>query len=613
MRLQALTENTPQTHATSGPRAWPDAVAYREAVQNPQTALADPLLRGAQVAGDRLGLPVAYSGRFAVVFRLHTTDGDWALRCFTQAGESALRKQRYQAVSDGLAGHQAFFVPFRYLEQGIKVGAHWFPAVAMRWAEGEPLGRWLDEHHDRPVALRRLCRALADLITTLERAGIAHGDWQHDNLLVSDDGRRVTLVDYDGVFVPALAGAPSPELGHPNYQHPARHPEQYAVGLDRFAHLVIQTALLALVRDPTLWRQFSDGECVLFKKADLQNPPRSAVFAAVGALGRDDATLAECASKLEAACASSTAAQALLDAGPVLPPAVLEAEKQSPDPERVRARDAAGVEDSKWWLVGGARAAPQSASTPALAAKLSPAANAPEFVTRLAHPETIAFEQTNLGTLRISLLARALIFGGLWAFTGHHGLVQFACLVSLLLVGVSFAAWPRKKIKTELRAAIAVLDERIDECRQRIADGHATLGLFSTTFSARNAAEFAAAELRHVPLAKAAPGQIGAPTLRRLQAAGVTTAADLIGRINALNLPPGEGAALTQWLDTHATQARHQYQQGVARRIVLEQNIADLEQAKERCRKERNNLEGEQQRYPDASFSLYLRKVLKVA
>ena len=49
---------------------WPDAVTYREAIQQPDRALFDPALSRGTVRLDRLGLPVAYTGRFAVVFRL---------------------------------------------------------------------------------------------------------------------------------------------------------------------------------------------------------------------------------------------------------------------------------------------------------------------------------------------------------------------------------------------------------------------------------------------------------------------------------------------------------------------------------------------------------------
>jgi hypothetical protein len=84
-----------------------------------------------------------------------------------------------------------------------------------------------------------------------------HGDWQHDNLLIAEGGTNVTLVDYDGVYVPEFAGRLSPEAGHPNYQHPDRTAENFGPGMDRFSCLVIQAALLSLAIEPGLWARFS--------------------------------------------------------------------------------------------------------------------------------------------------------------------------------------------------------------------------------------------------------------------------------------------------------------------------------------------------------------------
>ena len=142
MRLQQTTSTTTTAGSTTPPfytvpletvtplsgdghrTAWPDTVAFREAIQNPGVALGDPELRTAEVVQDRRGLPVAYSGRFAVVFRLRTPSGDeWALRCFTQGGpEDAERRFRYTTVARYLERVPEHFVPFRFIERGIKVG-----------------------------------------------------------------------------------------------------------------------------------------------------------------------------------------------------------------------------------------------------------------------------------------------------------------------------------------------------------------------------------------------------------------------------------------------------------------------------------------------------------
>ena len=73
--LTAAREEEQAALARDRKPAWPDAVAYREVIQNPGVALNDPKLRESTVALDRRGLPLAYTGRFAVVFRITPRDG----------------------------------------------------------------------------------------------------------------------------------------------------------------------------------------------------------------------------------------------------------------------------------------------------------------------------------------------------------------------------------------------------------------------------------------------------------------------------------------------------------------------------------------------------------
>ena len=80
------------------------------------------------------------------------------------------------------------------------------------------------------------------------------------------------------MFVPALRGEQSSELGHPNYQHPRRSPRDYSEGLDTFAALVIYVSLRALAMEPSLWRQFHTGENLILSAADYNAPRQSAVL-----------------------------------------------------------------------------------------------------------------------------------------------------------------------------------------------------------------------------------------------------------------------------------------------------------------------------------------------
>ncbi len=168
-----------QTARTASPRlSWPDAVAYREAIQTPSVSLTDPLLTNAEVVTDKRGLPLAYTGRFAVVFRMKTANGEtYALRCFT-APDMAYAKtddafalpssHRYRVLQKYVEEDRSIFVPFRYVDDGIRVGGDFYPVLSMRWATGEPLGRFVEKHLHDPTALRALCASLTALLARLE-------------------------------------------------------------------------------------------------------------------------------------------------------------------------------------------------------------------------------------------------------------------------------------------------------------------------------------------------------------------------------------------------------------------------------------------------------------
>ena len=76
--------------------------------------------------------------------------------------------------------------------------------------EGKPLNEFIEEHlEDRPF--RQFLQLWPQLAGELQTAGIANADLQHGNVLLvpRDDGRySLKLVDYDGMYLPTLAGMP---------------------------------------------------------------------------------------------------------------------------------------------------------------------------------------------------------------------------------------------------------------------------------------------------------------------------------------------------------------------------------------------------------------------
>ena len=258
---------------------FPSGGKYVEALQNTNLCFRDLDLKGARPTCDGLGLPRPISGNFASVFSLTTSSGRrYAVKCFTR--DVADQEARYKAISDKLA--QLSFpwkVRFDYLSQGILVEGRWHPLLKMEWVEATSLSRWIEQNLHDSAGLATVSNHFAELVNDLAKAGVAHGDLQHGNLLVTPSG-QLRLVDYDGMYVPSLAGSPAGELGHRNYQSPARSTTDFGPTIDRFSAWVIHLSLTALASDPGLWSQLRehDAEHLLLAENDFRDPSRSARF-----------------------------------------------------------------------------------------------------------------------------------------------------------------------------------------------------------------------------------------------------------------------------------------------------------------------------------------------
>ncbi|MEF8817465.1 MAG: hypothetical protein V5A20_12405 [Salinibacter sp.] len=278
----------------------PTPSEYQEALQAPAIAFADPELQDSTPRTNALGLPQPITGSFAAVFPVTTEAGErYAVKCFL--AERPDQQARYEAVAQALdaADHDAF-LEFAYQPEGLSVRGEAYPLLKMEWAAGTTLNRFVEEHLDRPDRLDRLAEAWAGLMADLESMDLAHGDLQHGNVLVErgEEGPRLRLVDYDTLYVPALEGRASAEVGHRNYQHPDRTDADFGPTLDRFAGLVIYAALRACAVRPELWDEYDTGENLLFRDADFYAPEESPLFDALAETG----PLQEVQAALRTAC-----------------------------------------------------------------------------------------------------------------------------------------------------------------------------------------------------------------------------------------------------------------------------------------------------------------------
>lgn len=265
--------------------SWPDDQAYNEAIQNPRICFSDAELRSGTVGALPTGLPRVMSGNFASVYQIKCPQRTWAVRCFRR--EITDQQARYAAIGDHLRKVSLpYVVAFEFLREGIRVGGRWLPILKMEWLGGQCLDQYVKQHLDRPDVLLRLSRDWLAMTQSLQRAQVAHGDLQNGNVLVV--GGALKLIDYDGMYVPALAGRPSSERGHPDFQHPARSDSDFSLQLDAFSAWVVFSSLLAVSVAPYLWDMLNaGGDKLLFGREDFAEPGRSPALAALRQSGSE--------------------------------------------------------------------------------------------------------------------------------------------------------------------------------------------------------------------------------------------------------------------------------------------------------------------------------------
>jgi hypothetical protein len=328
--------------------AWPTPSEYQDAIQNPRACFTDPELQAGAPALTPMGIPRPFSGGHASVYRINSDGRTWAVRCFLRNLPD--QQRRYEAVDRYLRSTAlACKVNFEYQPEGIRIGASHYPVVKMEWVEGTPLNRHVESLLEDRAALRRLAGEWRALIRSLEAADVAHGDLYHENVLVTD-GATFRLIDYDGVYVPALAGQTGHEVGHPSYQHPRRSPSDFGPRMDRFSAFAIHLALVALSYEPALWAQFNNDDNLLFGRDDFLNPATSRLFAALQRLGEPVATRAL---MLQAACAAAPSdAPDIDDAGetPALVETLTVERPASPPVVRTRRAPRASANLPSWLL-----------------------------------------------------------------------------------------------------------------------------------------------------------------------------------------------------------------------------------------------------------------------
>ena len=268
---------------------YPLISEYVKAIQDAADNL-DKLAYLAPVLDDH-GEPYRSSGAFAVVFKMQdkSTGKYYALKCFTEEQEG--RAEAYRQIADELdMVDSPYITSVKYMEKELFVDCQCeedeYPVLLMDWVEGETMEAYISANYHNQSAMSMLCYRFGKMAAWLRTQSFAHGDIKPDNIIVRPDG-SLTLVDYDGMFVPAMKGCKSPTVGTKDFSHPLRTVDDFDETIDDFSLASFALSLKAISMKSTLLDIYGASDRLLFSENDYRIPSNSKVISALQELMYD--------------------------------------------------------------------------------------------------------------------------------------------------------------------------------------------------------------------------------------------------------------------------------------------------------------------------------------
>ena len=262
---------------------YPLISEYVRAIQDASSNL-DKLAHLVPVLDDH-GELYRSSGAFAVVFKMkdEQTGKCYALKCFTEEQEG--RAEAYRQIADELdMVDSPYITSVKYMEKELFVDCQCeedeFPVLLMDWVEGETMEAYISANYHNQAVMSMLCYRFGKMAAWLRTQSFAHGDIKPDNIIVRPDG-SLSLVDYDGMFVPSMKGCKSPTVGTKDFCHPLRTVDDFDETIDDFSLANIALSLKAISMNSTLLDTYGASDRLLFSENDYRNPSNSKVISAL--------------------------------------------------------------------------------------------------------------------------------------------------------------------------------------------------------------------------------------------------------------------------------------------------------------------------------------------
>lgn len=253
---------------------YPLISEYIEAVMMPEDNF--DKLNNLRPVLDETGQPVMSSGNFAVVFKMEDANSGklYAIKCFLKDQEG--RAEAYRQITEELEYvSSSYLTSIKYLDKELFVDSSnstetEFPVLLMDWVEGRTLDRYIRDNIYDENELSLIAYQFSRLAMWLLPQPFAHGDLKPDNIIVKNDG-TLTLVDYDGMYVPAMKGQKSRELGSPNFRHPLRTADYFNEHIDDFSVATILLSLKVIALQPSFWSEYGSADRLLFSEEDYRD------------------------------------------------------------------------------------------------------------------------------------------------------------------------------------------------------------------------------------------------------------------------------------------------------------------------------------------------------
>ena len=260
----------------------------RTSVENHHRLILDSHAKSATFLKDQKGRLIAYAGGFSVVFPYIRNNEKWGLRCW-HADIGNVRK-KFEITSKVMKNSGAnYLCDFVYEEEGISINGHVYPTTRMRWIDGLSIKDYICKHKNSKNTMLKLADAFLLMAQDMHRNKFAHGDLQHGNIIVDENG-NLFLIDYDSFYCPELEDKTDIIQGLKDYQHPLRkHNKITTEKIDYFSELIIYLSILAIAYNPSLIEkhQLEISERLLFKAEDFQDIKRSSIYNDILKLGGD--------------------------------------------------------------------------------------------------------------------------------------------------------------------------------------------------------------------------------------------------------------------------------------------------------------------------------------